>query len=66
MNEPKQWILRNAACTIEERASLDKSQLRIATTCTDQNQDTCCSFYDPSMQPYIPRRRQYDDDENDD
>jgi hypothetical protein len=61
------WVIMNAACTVDERAMLDATQYRLASTCPtddDDNGDTievCCSFYDPRMKPWIPRNDDDDD-----
>lgn len=53
------WELLNAACTESERTDLAATQRSLATTCGDQHEENekCCTFYDPQSKPSIVRRR---------
>jgi hypothetical protein len=65
--EADRWVLLHAACTVSERGTLDTTKRRVVSECHDSSatgdEETCCSIYDPQLQPYLPRVR-HDDDED--
>jgi hypothetical protein len=63
--EADRWVLLHAACKASERSTLDTT-VRVVpsvTTAVQVTWKTCCSIYDPQLQPYLPRQR-HDDDED--
>jgi hypothetical protein len=65
--EADRWVLLNVACTVSERGIFDTTKRRVVSECHDSSdnddEETCCSIYDPQLRPYLPRVH-HDDDED--
>lgn len=56
--EAPSWVIFNAACDDDGRKLLQNDQRLVATTFQEPiDDDDCCSFYDPSMKPFVRRSR---------
>ena len=69
--DSSRWVLLNAACRHSERNALAPTQKLVATTCLDENingsktEEECCSFYDPNLEPLLPRQERQPQDDGD-
>ena len=63
ISQEPNWVWLNAACSSADRARLEaQQQRRIGTTCSEDDMEECCSFYDPSMKVSAPRPQHQDED----
>jgi len=67
---PSTWVIWNAACSEAEKKELAVEQKLMAMACQppaaaeeEEQVGECCSFYDPNLKPFVPRRRRDDNDD---
>ena len=67
--EGENWEFLNAGCTMTERQLLAVKERLIATNCrhvtvgNEENEEECCSFYDPNLKPILGTQSIETDDE---